>query len=428
MNIEKKDLGKSQIELNVELSVEEFKPYIEKGAIKISKEVKIEGFRPGKVPFDVLKQKIGEMSILEESARIAIDKTLGDAIKNNVDGRPVGSPKVDIVKLAPNNPLVYKVVLAMLPELKLGEYKGLKIKQQVIKITDKDTARMIDDLREMRAKEVAVDREIKIKDKVLLDIQMFLDKVPLEGGQNKDTAVIIGKDFIVPGFDKQLVGTKKGEVKEFSMPYPKDFHMKNLAGKMVEFKVNIKDVFDRELPELNDEFAKGFGVKKIEELRENIKKSIREQKEQERSRQDERTMLEKVISKTRFGDIPEILVESETRSMLQELEQTVQSRGGKFEDYLTSLSKTRDQLTLDMLPEAVKRVKISLLVREVSQLEKIKVSPEEMDKQLQNMKEMHKDNKETMVQLNTPEYIAYLNNVMTSQKVVEKLKEWNIVK
>src|SRR3989339_202308 len=302
MKVEKKDLKKSQIELIVELSVEEFKPYIQKGAEVISKEVKIDGFRPGKVPYEVLKKKIGEMSILEESARIAINKTLGEVIAKHVEGQPVGQPKIDITKIAPNNPMEFKVTLDILPEVVLGVYKDLKIKRKKIEVTKQDIEKMLTDLQSMRASEKAVEREIKDTDKALVDIQMFSDGIPLEDGQSKDTAIMIGKDYVVPGFDKQLLGAKKGDKKEFSLPYPKEHYMKNLAGKMVEFKVIIKGVFKREMPEIDDKFAESMGIKKLDELK-----------------------------------------------------------------------------------------------------------------------------KEAVIQLNSPEYQAYILNVLTSQKVVDKLKEWNIV-
>ncbi len=426
MKVEKKDLEKSQIELNVELSLEEFKPYIKQGAERVSREVKIEGFRPGKVPYDVLKQKIGEMTILEEAARIAINKSLEKIIDENVEGQPVGNPKIDITKIAPNNPMEFKVVLVILPEVALGEYKNLKIKKKKAEIKDEDVEKTLNDLAEMRAKEIAVDREVKDKDKLIVDIEMFLDKVPVEGGQNKDTAIMIGKDYIVPGFDKKLIGAKKGDTREFSLPYPKDFHMKNLAGKMVEFKVSVKDVFERELPELNDEFAVGFGLKKIDELKDNIKKNIKQQKESEASQITEREMLEKIISKTKFSDIPEMLINHEGETMLAELEQTVAQQGGKFEDYLTSLNKTRDQLMLDLLPDAVTRVKTSLLIREVAEKEKIKVEKDEVEKHISDMKKHYKDNKEFMEKADSPEYKNYVMNVLSSRKIVDKLREWNI--
>jgi len=434
MKVEKKELEKSQIELTVELSFDEFKPYIEKGAVIVSQEVKVEGFRLGKVPFDILKQKIGEMTILEEAARVAISKTLDKVIKDNIEKEVIGQPKIDIIKLAPNNPLEYKVVLAILPETKLGEYKDLKIKQKKIEIGDAEVEKMTNDLREMRAKEVASNDAIGETDKVLVSIQMFLDKVPIEGGQSQDTAVIVDKDYIVPGFGKKLIGAKKGEEREFQLPYPKDHHMKNIAGKMVDFKVKVKDVFKRELPELNDEFALGFGVKKIDELKINIKKSLEDQKEKENIQIAEREMLEKIIEKARFGDIPQVLIEHESNTMMAEIKQGIEGQGGKFEDYLASIGKSAEQMRLDVLPEAIKRVKTSLAIKEIADQEKIKVEEKDLEKHIEEMKKYYSSASEqepgqrenVIKQLDSPQYRDYVYNVLSSRKVIDKLREWNI--
>ena len=433
MKVEKKDLEKSQIELNVELSLDELKPFINKAAKRISKEVKIDGFRSGNIPYEILKQKIGEMTILEEAARIAIGSKLEELIKDHVDGDPVGQPKVDITKLAPENPLEFKVVLALLPEVTLGKYKDLKIKISKAEVADEDIKKALDEILEMRTKEALVEREVKEGDKVLADLQMFLDNVPIEGGQSKDTVIIMGKNYVVPGFDKHLLGAKKGDVKEFGLPYPKDHHMKNLAGKMVDFKVTIKDVYERIKPELNDDLAKGFGLNSADELKENIKKSIKEQKKKDVDMRAEKEMLESIIAKTKFSDIAEMLVKHEGDKMLAELEQTIAQQGGKFEDYLQSIKKSREQLTLDLLPDAVKRVKTSMMIREVAKREKIKVADEELNKQIEDMKKHYKgagssspDAKQALAQVNTPEYKSYVYNILSSRKVVDKLKEWNI--
>ena len=434
MQVQKKDLEKSQIELNVELSQNEFKPFINKAAKRISKEVKIDGFRSGNIPYEILKQKIGEMTILEEAARIAISSKLEELIKDHIDGDPVGQPKIDITKLAPENPLEFKAVLALLPEVTLGKYKDLKIKMSKAEVTDEDLKKALDEILEMRTKEALVERAIKTEDKVLADLQMFLDNVPIEGGQSKDTVIIMGKNYVVPGFDKNLLGAKKNEVKEFSLPYPKDHHMKNLAGKMVDFKVTIKDVYERTKPELNDDLAKGFGLKSADELKENIKKSIKEQKEREAGARAEREMLENIVAKTKFSDIAEMLVKHEGDKMLAELEQTIAQQGGKFEDYLQSISKSREQLTLDLLPDAVKRVKTSMMIRKIAKSEKIKVSDEELNKQIEDMKKHYQgagssspDAKQALAQVNTPEYKSYVYNILSSRKVVDRLKEWNII-
>lgn len=428
MNVQKKDLKKSQIELTIELSIDEFKPFIKRGAENVSREIKIEGFRPGKVPFDILKQKIGEMTILEEAAYVAINKTLEKAIKENVEGHPIGQPQVNVTKLAPGNPLEYKAVLSMLPKIELGDYKSAKVKQEKIEVKDDDADKLLNELREMQVKEVIAEREIKDGDKVLIDIEIFLDQVPIEGGQGKGTAVIVGKGYIVPGFDKKIIGAKKGEVCEFSLPYPKDYHMANLAGKMVEFKATIKEIYERRLPEVNEELAKKFGLKSAAELKENIKKSIQREKEHKAETEAEQKMLDKLITQAKFGDIPEILITDETKNMLLELEENVTRQGGKFDEYLSHLKKTRDELILDMLPDALKRVKTSLVIREIAQVEKVTVEDSEVEHEINHILKHYKNNKKIEDRVRSYSYKAYLRNMMSGRKVLDKLKELNIEK
>ncbi|MEA3464352.1 MAG: trigger factor [Patescibacteria group bacterium] len=429
MQVQKKDLAKSQIELTIELSAEEFKPYIKSGAEKISSGLKIKGFRPGKIPYDILKQKISEMTILEEAARIAINKTLESAIRNNVAGQPVGQPQVNIVKLAPDNPMEYKAVLALLPDTQLGDYKNAKVKQEKAEVKDEEADKMIEQLMEMRVKETIADREVENGDKVIVDTEIFLDKVPVEGGQGKDTGVIVGKGYIVPGFGKKLIGAKKGDVREFSLPYPKDHHQQNLAGKLAEFKVTVKEIYQRELPEVNREFVKNFGFNSVGQFKENIKKSLIFEKQQKAEQKAELEMLDKIIAKTKFSDIPEILVNNEAQTMMAELEASVAKHGGKFDDYLSHLKKTKEQLTLDMLPEAVKRVKTSLLIREIAQAEKIKVDDREVEKELERLLKQYKNEKDDIKEkIKSLAYKEYTKNLLNGRKVIEKLKEWNVSK
>jgi len=428
MKIEKKDLGKSQFELAVEMTYDELKPFYEQGAKNVSREVKIDGFRPGNVPIDILRQKIGDMTILEEAANLAIHKNIDQILKDNIERQIVGQPKVEITKLAPGNPLEFKIIVAVLPEIKLGEYKDLKIKKKEVKVEDEEINKILNDLREMRIKEILSDEEVKDGDKVLVDLAMFLDKVPVEGGQGKDAAIVVGKDYIVPGFDKKIIGAKKGDVREFELPYPADFHMKNLAGKMVDFRVTIKEVYKRELPALDDDFASAFGLKKFEDFKNNVKKSVVDQKDKEAEQVLEKEILGKILEKTRINDLPEMLIEHESHNMVHELEHTIAEQGGKFEDYLASIKKTHDQLMLDLLPEAVKRVKASLLIREIAERENIKVEEEEVEKHVAEMKKHYHDNQEVLKKLHSPEYLNYVYNVFASKKVVNKLKEWNVEK
>ena len=426
MKAEKKKLEKSQIELLVELSYEEFKPFVEQAAVTISKDLKIEGFRPGKAPIEMVRQKVGDMAILEEAAHLAVNKSFNKLLDEHLgEDEAIGQPQVDITKLAPENPLEFKIVMSVLPSVELGEYKDLKVKRNTFKIEEKEVERTMDYLKDSRVKEVAVDREIKKGDKVIANVEMFLDKVPLEGGQAKDTTIMVGKEYFVPGFDDKIVGTKKGETKEFTLPYPKEFHQKNIAGKNVEFRVTVKDIFEREQPVLDDEFAKCFGAKDMADLKVSIEKDISGQKKFEADRKTEMDVLDAIVAKTKFGDIPELLLSNESEKMMMELEENINRQGGKMEDYLKSIKKSAEQLMLEMLPEGMRRVKTALLIRQIAKVEKIEASDADVEAKQKALLEQYKGYAKVEERVGDAGYKIYLKNSLTNQKTIEKLLEWN---
>ncbi|MFA4942016.1 MAG: trigger factor [Patescibacteria group bacterium] len=427
MKVTRKDLEKSQVELLVELSVEDFAPYIEKGAVKLSENVKIEGFRPGKVPYDILKQKVGEMSILEEAAHLAIHKTIDVAIDENIKDKEIaGQPRVEVSKLAPNNPMEYKVLVAVLPEIKIGAYKDLGIKQEAVKVEEKDIEKALSEVAESRAKESVSEEPIKNGDKAIIDLDLFLDKVPAEDGQARDLTIMIGKDYFVPGFDKALLGVKKGEEKDFSLPFPADYHQKNLAGKMVDFKVKVKEVYNREIPELSDDLARGFGLKKLDDLKKFFLDNMANRLKQQNEQKSEIAMLDKILEKSNFGDLPESLIQNEAELIMSELEQEITKQGGRFEDYLKSIGKERQQLMMELLPNAVKRVKSALMLREVAKAEDLKITVEEIDQKIEDLKIQYKGDANVEKMIKEPGYRGYLGNILANQKVIKKLREWNI--
>ena len=428
MQVNKKDLEKSQVELTVELSAEEFAPFIEKGARKLAEKIKIEGFRPGKAPLEVLKAKVGEMSILEEAAQLAVNKTLDDVLAERINEiKAVGQPNVNISKLAPNNPFEYKVTLSVLPEIELGKYKDLGLKAEEAKVEEKELEKILNDLREMRAKEVLAEKDKAIEkgDKVVVDIKLFDGKVPLEEGVHNDLALLTGKNYFVPGFDEKIIGAKNEEELKFQLAYPEDHHQKNMAGKMINFEVKIKNVYKRELPELNDDFAKDFRVENLEALKKDLQENVLQEKKREIDLKNESEMIAKILEGAKIGDLPEILIESESRNIMSELEQSVLRQGGKFEDYLNHLKKTRDELRLEMLPNAIKRVKSSLLIREIAVAEKIDASDKEIEEKILELKEQYKGNEEVQKMIQEHHYKHYLKNILTNEKVLARLKEWN---
>jgi len=429
MEINQQKLEKSQVKITVTLPWGDVEKYQEQGAQELAKKVKIEGFRPGKVPMDVLKQKVGEMAILEEAAYIAINKTMVEAIEKALpEDQAIGQPKVNINKLASGSDLEYQIEIALLPKTEVGKYKDLGVEREKVEIDDKEMDRTLEQLANMRTQEKIVEREVKDGDKVLTDIEMFQDNVPVEGGQSQDAPIIMGQDAFIPGLDDKLKGAKKNDIKEFTLPFPPNHHQKNLAGQQVDFKVKVKDVYERQVPEINDEFAQGFQFKDLKDLKDNLGQNIKAEKEQKNEQKTEIKILEEIIKETKFDEIPDVLIANETNNMMAEIKQSVEKQGGKFEDYLQSLGKNEEQIKTDLLPEATKRVKIALIIKEISKKEDIEATDKEVADKVDEIKKQHADNKEVQEMVKSEEYANYVKNLLTNQKVVAKLKEWNIKK
>lgn len=309
MKTEFKKTSSYQAEVIIELSLEEVQPFLEKAAKRITKIIKIPGFREGNAPYEIVKEKIGETKIFQEALEPMIVKTLSDFISEKKI-EVVSQPKIDILKMAPGNPFIYKATLTLLPEVILGDFRSLKLKRKKIEIKEEEINKIIDDLRKMRAKQTLVDREARKGDKVVVDIEMFLNKIPLEGGQSKDSEIILGDSLFIPGLDEKLLGAKKGEVREFTLLYPQDHYDKKLAGKLVEFKVTIKSIYQIDIPELNEEFIQNLGrFKNLEELKNQLRDNLKLEKQMEEEEKLEREMIEKILSQTKIGEIPPLLKE-----------------------------------------------------------------------------------------------------------------------
>jgi len=424
MSYTKKELSKSQIEFTIEVSVEEQRPFLTKAAEQISEDVKVEGFRPGKAPYDMVKARVGEMAIYEHAADNMVGKKLFEVLEKEMSGvEIVGQPQITIEKIVPSNPLVFKAVVTLLPEIKLGDYKKLEVRKPEIKVDEKKLDEVINNFRQMYAKEAAkADGAVK-GDKITIDLNLFLDNVPVEQGATPNYSVIIGEQPFIPGFEEQILGMKRGEKKEFTLKFPDDYYAKNLAGKNVEFRIEAKEVYSRELPEINDEFLKQLGrYSSKDEFIAGLRHSLEHEEEERVAQKVEIEMLDKLIAATTFSEIPENLIEAEAHKMVHEMEHNLESQGLKFEDYLTHLKKTEAELEKDFRPEAEKRVKSALIVKEIAKEQKIVISDDEVNKEIEQISEYYPDNKEVMDNIRQPAYKSYLKNILTNRKVIEYLK------
>lgn len=377
MKLERKDGKPAKVEFSVEWSVDELKPYLPRATKHISEEVKIPGFRSGHVPYDILKQRLGEAAIWEALAQVIVRETLKKILKDHPESF-IGTPEVNFQKIAPQNPLAFTVVLYRLPRIKVGNYKQLKTKKQEVKIEESELQKELETLRKLRAKEALVAREAKQGDRVLVDFNIQVAGVPIEGGQAMDHALILGEGQLLKDFENHIMGMKASETKKFKLTFPKDYFQKTLAGKESDVTLKLKQVYERALPALDDAFAAQWHYQNIGSLEEEVKKRIESQKKRREEARFSDALMEEIMNASEYEELPPLLVDDEKKRMMQELREAVESSGGKWEDYLSHLKKTEDDLSKNSQKEAERRVKISLLVHELLKLEGIEKNPEKL--------------------------------------------------
>jgi trigger factor len=416
---------KNTVKIVVTVPHTEVEPYLQEAALKLSQETKIDGFRPGKAGYDVIKQRVGEMKLYETALDIIVRKTYLEAITDN-NLEPVGSPKVDVVKLAPENDIEFSLEISQMPKVEeLADYKAIKIKKDKVEVEDKEVELTLNNLKRMQTKEVRAksDEACTEEDKIVVSMEMKKDGVVVEGGSSPNHGIFLREDYYVPGFKDEVLGLKEGDKKSFTLTFPEEHAQKMLAGNPVEFSIELKEVYHLESPELNDEFAKALGQESLDQMREVIKKNIENEKEHDEHARQEREMLETIAKKSRFQDIPDLLVNHEVNKMIEELKQGVAQQGMEFEKYLESIKKTFADLKLDFTPQALMRIKIALAMRAVADKEEIKVEEKEIDAEIDKIAAQVPEEHEYRKQLFAPEYREYTEGLLKNRKVIELLRK-----
>lgn len=423
MQISIKKLPKSEVELTITLETDEIQSELANAAARISEQMKLDGFRPGKAPYDVVKQKTGEMAIWQEAVEDIVRHSFVKAIMQE-NLATIGQPKIELVTFAPGNPLVYKAVAPTLPGVStLADYRTITVSRKPVVVNDADVDRALDELRRMQTREQAADRPSTDKDKVVVDMHMFLDNVPLDGGMTKDHGIILSEESYVPGLTKELVGLKKGDEKTFSLPFPADHFQKNIAGKNVEFKVKVGSVVELLPPDLDDAFAGTLGQKTLSELKTLLKSNLESEAKEKEDQRTELEMLEKIVDGTTFDDIPEQLVNQETTRMVEELEASLKERGMEFGEYLRNVKKTRQEIQLDFASQAIKRIKTAIVIRDIGRTEKIEADDAEVMKHIEEAMNHYKQDPEAQKHIASPDYAESVKIRMRNRKTIEFLRD-----
>lgn len=421
--IQVESLPHNTVKITVTVPQDELKPYLEAAASALSQETAIPGFRPGHASYDLVKNRVGEMKIYEAALEPVVRATMFEAFAKN-DLETVGSPKIGMVKLAPGNDLVYTAEVARMPAVtKLADWHKLSVKSRAKPIDEKEVDLVLKDLTRMQTKEVraVAGTAASGTDKAVVAMNMKKAGVPVEGGQSPNHAVYFGEEYYIPGFKEQVAGMKEGESKSFILTFPVEHASKMLAGQDVEFEVTLNELYHLESPTPDDAFAKSLGQTDLATLRSRIRENATAERAEEEGRRQEREILELVANQSRFDDIPDLLVNEEIMKMLGELERNVTAQGLDFDKYLQSIKKSIAALKLELTSQALTRVKVAIVVKEIAKLEKVAVEDKEIDDELDRLAENVED-AEAKKRLYSPQYREYVAAVLRNRKIIGLLK------
>ena len=418
------NLEKNVVKMTFTMTQAEAKPYLEEAAIHLSEHTAIPGFRPGKAGYDIVKQRLGEMKILEEALETIVRKSYVQAIlEHNIE--TVGSPHIDVEKLAPDNDIVFTAEVTRMPKATVvADYNKLSVEPKDVKVQEKDIDLALKDLRRMQTKEVraTADQTATEGHKIVVSMNMKKEGVSVEGGQSPNHSIYLNEDYYIPGFKEKVLGMKEGEQRVFTLTFPDNHVQKLIAGKEIEFEITLNELYHLELPGLDDEFAKTLGLPDFATLRKTLEENLQGEKDVEEAQRQEKEMLEQIAEKSRFEEIPDLLVNEEINKMLSELQRSVENQGVGFEQYLKNIGKTLGQLKIDLASQALIRIKVALLLRAIAEEQKIEAKPEDIDAEIDKIAEHYKD-EETRKQIYSPQYREYTEQILKNRNTIKFLKE-----
>lgn len=422
MDIKDNKKSESELEVIFELDRNDIEHDLQKAAKRISENISISGFRSGQAPYDVVCRRLGgEDKVYEEALNAIVGRTLSKFVTDK-KLEVAGQPKIFIDKMAPPFGVIYKAVVSLMPKIEIGDLNSIKVKKAHSKATEEEVVKVIDNLLESRMSEAAVSRAAQKGDKVVIDFEIKRDNVLLEHGAAKDYFLILNKGQFIPGFEENVVGLKTGEEKKFEIEFPKNYYDKNLAGKKADVSLKVKQVFQLAKPELDDTFARSLGgYESAAKFKEQVRLNLQIEKEREDREKFEMAVMDELVKLSKIGDFSEQMIKEETDKMIHELEHSISAQGGKMDDYLKSIKKTRADLAAEFKPKAKQRLKIGLVAREFGKQENIKIEEGEVAKEIEVSKKAYANMPEILVQFDSEDYKNYARNALTSRKIFEIL-------
>ena len=425
MKTKLKNISDVKAELTISLGAEELKAAEQVALTKLAKEVKIEGFRKGKAPLEMVAAQVDPILLNQETLENALSKSVAEAfLKEKVQA--INRPEVDVKKFIPGTELEFTATTEIMPKVELGDYKKLGVKKEATKVSKKEVKETIDRILKNFAEKKKVEREAKNGDEVIIDFLGKKDGVAFDGGKAEKFPLELGSKSFIPGFEEGLIGKKAGDELSLDLEFPKDYHAKDLAGAKVVFEVKIHEVRENVEPEINEEFLSKLGdFKTKEEFEKQIEEDLKTQKQAEADEKFKDELVKKLAEVSKVP-VPEILLEDQKRSIEMDMQQNLMYSGLSLEDYLERMGKTHEEwLEKDVKEAAEMRVKSGLALAELSKVEKVKSDTKELDDRIAQLKEQYGNSKEVQKQLSSDDVRRNLANQILTEKTIDLLVKFN---
>ena len=413
---------KNTKEITIKIEGDTWKQALENAYKKVSKKAKIDGFRPGHAPKNIFLKKYGVESLFDEASRLCLEVAFDKLIEENKDLEVVAGTKYDI-KSVNESYIEYLFTLTLKPEVKLGSYKGLKVKKADVTVTKEEIEEAINKTREQYKENIVKDGSLENGDIAIIDYEGFLDGVPFEGGKGENYALTIGSNTFIPGFEEQLIGMKQGEEKDINVTFPEDYHAEDLKGKPVVFKVKVNEIKEVKLPELDKNFFDDLGLEGIdskESLEKQVEENIKANKEMEAENKYIEELLEEISKNTEI-DIPDVMVDEESHRMVHQFAEHIAMQGIDINSFYKLTNSTEEDLKEKYKEEALKRVKNRLIIDKIIKVENIQVTEEEIDAKVDELAKKYNMTKEEVIK-NYGGNTNYIKNELELNKVFDIIK------
>ena len=391
MNVSLQNIDKVSAQLTVKLEKADYQEKVDKSLKSFRQKAQMPGFRKGKVPRQMIEKMYGPVVFYDEAANRMISEAYAKAY-DECELELVSQPKIEITQLEKGKEFIFTAEVAVKPEVKLGEYKGLKVDKVSTRVTQKEVDEEIDKERERNARTIDVtDRAVQDKDQITLDFEGFVDGVAFEGGKASDYPLTIGSGAFIPGFEDQLIGANIDEEKEINVTFPEEYQAKELAGKAAVFKCTVHSIKAKELPELDDEFVSDVSEKSetVDAYKAEVKAKIKERKENEGKQKREDQSVEQAVANAEM-DIPEAMISFQSRQMVDDFARRIMQQGMTMEQYFQFTGLSEEKMMEEFKPEAEKRIRTRLTLEAIVAAENIEVSEERLDEELQKMADSYK--------------------------------------